>query len=191
MRNHAGFVVAVAAALLALGFGFIGIGLAQAQADSARGASLDTWGNTWFLLGFCLVLIGAAALVISILMYTGRLRMGPKDQLRAGQKLPAGRSLCSPSGRFRLDMQEDGNLVVYLAERRQPLWASETPWTGAKYVEMQKDGNLVLYARDGRSVWATQTEGRGGKCLVMQDDGNLVIYADEGRPIWATNTVTF
>src|SRR5690349_21039596 len=105
MRNHAGFVVTVAAALLTLGSVFIAIGVAQAQTDSVSGAALQTWGNHWFLLGFCVVIIGAVTFVISIAMYFRWLHMRPKDTLHAGQWLRISHFLLSPSGRFRLDMQ--------------------------------------------------------------------------------------
>lgn len=58
-------------------------------------------------------------------------------------------------GPYRLDMQEDGNLVIYDV-RNQAVWAS---------------------ASNGR--------GRGPFCATMQDDGNFVIYDNDKRPIWS------
>jgi hypothetical protein len=185
MRNHDGFVVAVAAVAVAVGTVFVGLGVAQAQANSVAGSGLDTWGNPWFLSGFCVVLISVVALVMSIAMHFGWWQIGPKDELRAGRRLRIGRFLLSPNGRFRLDVQRDSNLVLYLAEPRQPLWASNTQWRDAKYLTMQKDGNLVLYTADHKPVFASDTDGRGGKRLVIQDDGKIVIYTDKDRPVWA------
>jgi hypothetical protein len=85
MRNHAGFVVTVAAALLTLGSVFIAIGVAQAQTDSVSGAGLQTWGNQWFLLGLFIVIIGAVALVISIAMYFRWLHWDPKARFMPGK----------------------------------------------------------------------------------------------------------
>lgn len=110
---------------------------------------------------------------------------GNTDTLAAGQMLRAGQSLVSRSGRFRVSMQTDGNLVVYNPTRA--LWASGTYRSDANLLAMQTDGNLVLYGPSG-SRWASNTWKSPANKLVMQDDGNLVMYGPTG-PVWATNTV--
>ena len=106
----------------------------------------------------------------------------------AGVALFAGDALVSPNGRYSLDYQVDGNLVVY-EDRRRALWSSVTAGTSAGRAVMQGDGNLVVYDAGSRVVFASGTGGHPGAQLVMQDDGNLVIYAVNGAPIWATYTV--
>jgi cell wall-associated NlpC family hydrolase len=108
--------------------------------------------------------------------------------LSAGQKLQAGQDLVSSGGQYKLDMQGDGNLVIY--ENGSAIWASSTAGTGsANYLVMQGDGNLVVYNRAGKPVWASNTAGTGSaNYLVMQGDGNLVVYNRAGKPVWASNT---
>ncbi len=57
------------------------------------------------------------------------------------------------TGRSRLALQPDGNLVVYSGSGA-PVWQSSTAGTGPGVLAMQDDGNLVLYA-SGRPVWWT------------------------------------
>lgn len=94
--------------------------------------------------------------------------------------------LSSSDGRYRLVMQQDGNLVLYGPAAR-PIWATGTVGRGADHLRMQGDGNLVIYNGANAPVWATNTPRRYSAHLVVQNDGNVVIYND-GSPIWATNT---
>jgi hypothetical protein len=105
--------------------------------------------------------------------------------LQAGQVLPAGDYLLSPGGQYTLDMQTDGNLVVY--GNGCVIWASGTEGTGnGDYLAMQTDGNLVIYTSAGVPVWATGTEGSGSAdYLAMQADGNLVVNTSAGQALWA------
>ena len=94
-----------------------------------------------------------------------------KDRLLPGERLSAGESLYSPDGTVRLDMQRDGNLVVYCPEQILPvLWPSDTAQTGdANYLEFQDNGNLLLCTSEGRVLIDWQAADMGGKCLVLQD----------------------
>jgi hypothetical protein len=102
---------------------------------------------------------------------------------------PEGKQWISCDGRFDLNMQTDGNLVLY--EGATALWASNTVSCGG-CVSMQSDGNLVVYDSGGmlpgHACWATGTNGNPGDFLALQNDGNLVIYTSAGTPIWASNT---
>ena len=106
------------------------------------------------------------------------------DKLLAGKSLHSGGELASSSAGYRLEMQGDGNLVVY-TPAGVAVWSSGTYGSGASVLEMQGDGNLVLYTAAGHAVWWTGTYGSGASELVMQGDGNLVMY-DNGRPVWAS-----
>ena len=106
------------------------------------------------------------------------------DSIATNQKLDRGQWLRSGDGRYRLQMQTDGNLVAYNSAGRA-IWATNR--TGA-FAVVQSDGNLVEYAGGGTAVWASNTAGSGANRLVMQSDGNLVLYAGS-RAVWASNTV--
>jgi hypothetical protein len=110
----------------------------------------------------------------------------PCGTLPAGQQLTAGQSLASCNGDYTLDMQGDGNLVLY--QNGTPLWASNTSGSAADEAIMQDDGNLVLYTSSGSPVWASGTVGNDGADLVVQNDGNVVIYSASGAALWATGT---
>jgi hypothetical protein len=111
-------------------------------------------------------------------------------------ELKRGEKLVSPSGRFTLWMQADGNLVLYdgVPSVQTAYWATNTwgraPDRSPVKALMQTDGHLVLYDRQGRPVWGSGVWGSYvSPYLELQDDGNLVIYHNGRQPIWASNTV--
>jgi hypothetical protein len=122
----------------------------------------------------------------------------PTPRLVAGEWLQPGQFLASPKGNYRLTMQPNGDLVLFVVQCPQPspfcptsLWAYWTLGTAGQpgnRLTMQRDGNLVLYSQTGRVVWATMTNRTGNaNVLQMQDDGNLVVYS-AGRPVWYTGS---
>ena len=110
----------------------------------------------------------------------------PANTKSANQSFNSGESIQSSDGRFRLVLQEDGNLVLYSPNRA--LWWTGTQGRPVTRAVVQEDGNLVLYDSGGRHYWATWTQGNTMVTLVVQDDGNLVLYNSQGRPIWDTKT---
>jgi hypothetical protein len=113
------------------------------------------------------------------------LNSNPSNILSAGQNLMAGENLVSPDGRYRLAMQNDGNLVLYSPNRA--IWWTGTHGRPANRLAVQADANVVLYGPNTH-YWATWTQGRGTVRLVMQNDGNLVLYDAQNRPVWNTRT---
>lgn len=105
--------------------------------------------------------------------------------LAPGEGLGFGQTLTSCDGRFRLAMQGDGNLVLYMGGTA--LWHTFTNGRGGDSLQMQGDGNLVLYTASGYPLWSSGTAGRNGAFLALQDDGNLVVYQG-GAAIWHTHT---
>ena len=112
--------------------------------------------------------------------------------LQPGQELKRGETFAN--GGFSLNLQEDGNLVLY-GPNGQPLWASWTPGTAAARVIMQADGNLVLYDGANRPIWASQTAmsvpnsrdlapANGNARLELDQSGNLRIVAPSGQVLW-------
>ena len=97
--------------------------------------------------------------------------------LSSGSTLRPGDALTSQNGRYRLELQSDGNLV--LTGPRGLAWDSDTRGKGVATAEMQTDGNFVLYAADRGVVWTADTTGPGAH-LVLQDDRNIVIVAADG-----------
>lgn len=105
------------------------------------------------------------------------------DTLAPGQRMPAGYALVAPNGSYNLQMQTDGNLVIYLNGVAQ--WATNTNGNPGAYAVMQNDGNLVVYRSGGGAIWARPGASRvAGSRLKMQNDGNLVIYAPSGAATW-------
>ena len=110
------------------------------------------------------------------------------SRLQAGEMLYDGSALVSPSGRYRLALQGDGNLVLYW--EGHALWNSGT-WNDAPdHLIMQNDGNLVIY--QGLNVlWDSKSGGAlrsSAYYLSLQNDGNAIVYSPANRPIWTTNT---
>jgi surface antigen len=108
------------------------------------------------------------------------------DQLRPGARLLPHHYLLSTDGRFVLNLQPDGNLVVYGMGYRA-LWSSGTTGRAIAYAATNSDGNVVLVGPDGTVVWRSGTGGRGPSALVMQSDGNAVVYGAAGAT-WSTRT---
>jgi hypothetical protein len=104
-------------------------------------------------------------------------------QLHRGETLLAGQKLPSPSGRYYLTQQSDGNLVVYGPSRA--MWSSNTVGSSATSTVFGLDGNLSVVENGGARLYMTFTSGLTS--LYMQDDGNLVIYLSNGMPVWASS----
>ncbi|MGD0083496.1 MAG: L,D-transpeptidase family protein [Acidimicrobiales bacterium] len=105
--------------------------------------------------------------------------------VHTGTVLHAGTELKSRNGQFQLEMQRDGNLVVYNGARA--IWSTNTSGHDGADAVLQRDGNFVLY-QASRPLWAAYTN-RGGSSanvLVMQVDGDLVVYSGSGKALWST-----
>jgi L,D-peptidoglycan transpeptidase YkuD (ErfK/YbiS/YcfS/YnhG family) len=130
-------------------------------------------------------------LVTGILIAAGLLGVLPAraavlgDTLAAGQQLAGGDGVASASGAYSLDVQADGNAVVYAADRRV-LWSSGTYANPGARLVLQADGNAVVYSTAGRALWNSGTWGNPGSRLLLQDDGNLVLYRSNGTAAWFT-----
>jgi hypothetical protein len=110
------------------------------------------------------------------------------DVLWPGQGLTPGQSLKSSSGRYELDLQRDGNLVIYdWWNNHNAIWASNTYGQAVSSANMQTDGNFVIYGFPN-AIWATNTAGDFNAFLILQDDGNLVIYRWVEEVEWASGS---
>ncbi len=115
----------------------------------------------------------------------------------------------SEDNRYFLQMQSDGNLVLYKVigtNNFKALWHTHTNGKAIKTCVFQTDGNLVLYDYNGKAQWDSFTDQKNkdnkglkkflprgekfyaGRCiLTVQSDGNLVIYAG-GVAMWNAGT---
>ena len=148
---------------------------------------------------FRLLVVGGLALAVmapgiagatTSLQRAARTRVGKPDvfaTLPSGATLLPGESLVSANGRYTLDMQGDGNLVLYGAGL--VLWDSGTVHEAGAYATLQGDGNFVIY-RAGTALWSSVTDQavHGVYTLTVQDDGNVVLYSPSGKPLWNTYT---
>jgi hypothetical protein len=100
----------------------------------------------------------------------------PPGQLSPGQQITSGTQIASPDGKFVLQMQSDGNLVLR-APGNIPLGDTHTAGHDGTIAVMQTDGNFVLRAPGNIPVWASGTDGHSGTVLQVQDDGGVVLYA--------------
>ena len=108
------------------------------------------------------------------------------DRLVSGDGLPVLGILTSPSGAYRLSMQSDGHLFVYVVSSGAGVWAGGAGTYQTAYVVMQSDGNLVMFDYKGASIWSSGTGGNPGATAFMQDDGKFVIKNAAGTIIWTT-----
>jgi len=106
--------------------------------------------------------------------------------LNGNQRLNFNDRLLSPSGKFTLIMQGDGNLVLYSVDKNKALWASNTWNTPVTYAIMQNDGNFVCYDPFGKAYWASNTSGVGAY-VTLEDSGQLVIIDMSGVALWGSN----
>ena len=100
-------------------------------------------------------------------------------------RLDINESLDSSDGRYSLNLQTDGNLVLRNKDGKT-LWASGT--NNGQRLVIGSDGNLVLYTRADTAAWKTGTSGSGAVKVVMQSDGNLVLRTGSGNAVWTTGT---
>ena len=112
--------------------------------------------------------------------------------LYSGQTLENLEELKSANGKFRLCMQDNGNLVLYSAQ--EPIWSSRTQNKGQPPFRliMQQDNQLCIYDSSGSPTWTSQTRAEGaiGGWARLRNSGSFVIYDGNGmnNPLWCTRT---
>lgn len=111
------------------------------------------------------------------------------SRLTRGEVLPTGFSLLSPNGRYSLDMQADGNLVLRDLQEGDLHWESRTRGTEARAI-LRTDGNFLVETLSDDLLWATGTDMTSGRAVVVQDDGRAVLEAGQtSPPLWVTDGV--
>ena len=127
--------------------------------------------------------IASAALCVAA---TTTVTASPVDTLGRGGSLHAGDKLVASNSAAHLNVQGDGNIVLYERDGHV-LWTSNTAGKGdsSTHLELQGDGNVVGYS-NGHVLWSSNTN--RGMRLVMQGDCNLVLYNDDSSVGWSSNT---
>jgi hypothetical protein len=115
----------------------------------------------------------------------------PSDLIVSGTVLEPGQTLKSPNGQYTLDMQTNGDLVVYWMNGTaigRALWSTGTSGDNGARALLQSNGNLVLYSVTGEALWSSNTSTGGCSNLVIQNDGNLVVY-NKTHATWAAGSI--
>lgn len=117
---------------------------------------------------------------------------GPRDFLRAGERLGVGGSVVSPDGRWKYEVSEDGSWVQCDMKPAAPniygdFWKTKTSAGSEAELVMQDDGNLVLLADGYIPKWSTESHGKGDSTSVLRvgNFGNAYITSKE-EVIWRT-----
>jgi hypothetical protein len=105
------------------------------------------------------------------------------DTFGPGTQLDVNNAVYSPNQEYRLNMQNDGNLVLYGALDGYYRWSTNTGGSGANKAIMLQDGQFCLQTASGAIAWSTSTFDAGSVCR-LQNDGNLVVYNAQGTPVW-------
>lgn len=111
---------------------------------------------------------------------------GTDELLTTGERIERGGSLVSPSGRYRLELDDTG--ALRLTERGSWLNGDEpVNWKNfafrVQFVTLQSDGNLVATTEDGEVRSVSGTSGSGATALRLQDDRNLVFTGSGGQVV--------
>ena len=81
--------------------------------------------------------------------------------------------MTSVNGTYRLQFQNDGNLVLTNLASGRAVWASGTVNARPGQVVMQSDGNLVI-TNDDRAVWSSRSAGNPGALVALQGDARAL-----------------
>ncbi|AKB45421.1 hypothetical protein MSVAZ_3152 [Methanosarcina vacuolata Z-761] len=111
-----------------------------------------------------------------------------RNVLLSKQQLKQRDQLVSKNHFLKLNMQADGNAVLYRTDNNKALWASNTSMKPVNRIVMKEDGNLKACDPADNVYWESGTQGCPDSKLVLQDDGNLVILDNSGQIRWITHT---
>ena len=162
-----------------------------------------------WVMGTLRALIAVSVLISAVLVGpNGRMRdaaaLGKVTACAETGGLAAGEAVASPSGRYQLKLQRNGNLVLYdylgtsepdssddisgLLAAPRALWSSNSSGISRPRLVMGSDGDLVLHGRTRERtqlVWHSRTEDSASLVLAAQHDEStqLVWHSrTEGNP---------
>ncbi len=108
------------------------------------------------------------------------------NSVTSPDRLNAGDSITSTNGKYSLNMQGDGNLVLRNSSNKA-VWNTHTAGHSGGYLSMQNDGNLVLRSSSGKAIWSSGSWGHGKSVLIMHDGGKIGIYDAYGHATWSAH----
>ena len=103
--------------------------------------------------------------------------------------------MVSENGKYRLTLQNNGNLYVSCAA--QYISSSNTANSNATKLQFLNNGNVVLAQENGKIVWETnsKTENKNRfrnnpipEKLIIQSDGKFVLQSLDDRVAWSSHT---
>lgn len=118
--------------------------------------------------------------------------MSDTSQLLPGAQLAKGASLRSPSGEYRLELQDDGEIVHLISTSgsdAHQLWAAGTTNAAVSFLVLRPSGLLELVAEDDTVCWTAGTESDCVAHLSVADDGVVAIWDANNSMLWST-TIT-
>ena len=104
--------------------------------------------------------------------------------------LPVEHYLLSSNGKYRLEMQNNGELAIYSNRGdNNVIWISPNSEGPAKQAQIRNDGTLVI-SKDCGPIWTSKksTTGTAPFTLTLRDDGNLVIEDSNMNLIWESKS---
>src|ERR1044072_7553059 len=107
----------------------------------------------------------------NLVVYAGT---GP-DDVQGGPLWASGYHDKPPGTSFSLDMQADGNLVMYINPSNTPVWATGT--AGTNFAQIQQDGEFSIFAgapgAGGGRVWGTNVRWQRSKVEITDVNYDL------------------
>lgn len=107
---------------------------------------------------------------------------GGVSTLAVNGQLAGGQAILSPDGRYSLNYQPDGNLVLYGPSGY--IWASNTSGQSVGRAVMQGDGNLVVYDAGNVARWSSVTAGNAGATFQLDNTGLARVVRTNGTGAW-------
>jgi hypothetical protein len=133
-----------------------------------------------------LALVGAGEVLwSSVVDWPGWAAAGGPHELVPGRSLPAGGTLTSPDGRYRLRQERDGHTVLYRSAEALWLAGSGRPGSG---LSLEPDGRLVRREVAGAEVafgLGLDPAARGAR-FAVRDGGDAALLDDRDRVLWSS-----
>ena len=108
------------------------------------------------------------------------------DTLRTGEAFYVGDTLVSKNGKYTMQIQPEGNLVV--TTQGETVWETRTSSNSVGRLLVRGDGNVVLYDKNANTLWYTDTYKTGNKNrLVLTNWGSLDVVTKENKRVWSSS----
>jgi len=108
-------------------------------------------------------------------------RFAERVVLRSLENLKRGTFVSSPSQKYQIGLNEDGDFVLQDTSNKKTIWNANV--RGSATATMQSDGNFVLRNNANKLIWTTHTSNNPGARLVVDDGGRLSLMVGQ-TAIW-------